>query len=1112
MALRSGEGIRPWRPARGRRGGKAAGAIRAAAAGSWLALLSTGALSAHEVFFQQAAYSVSENASQMQFCVLRTGTPQELATQVTVVIAAEDLTATGLGQDYSLPPGSTTTTFAAGETVTCDPVVIVNDSTPEGNETFLLRIVGTNPPVPITLATALVTILDDDGPPVTPTPGPTPSPTPAPTPPGGPLADLEVTGISPPPLPGLTETTFLWGVKVRNRGPGAAVSPRLTIRSPLGPTLRIETTGWSCAETGLQTTECGADALANGAEAVTSFSLDFGLASGGTAVQVSVASATPDPAPANNSAEVLPFADLHVCGFDGFLQGNPVTLKFRVTNLGPSSAFVFLRNDAGGEIGSSPAPLGVGRSLELTNPQAATIGEAASATATASDGRIHDPNPANDRARSSVIAVDCDHLPRLCPILDEFQTAICESRLGYGSCQPAPPAAAALERRSLRREAQDILDDLSVFYRVRDEIFDRSAPGRRWAELYYGHGPEITGLMLSSAAVGEAADSSLETWRGPLRDLVEGRGSSTAVTPQMAETLQGLIEALKAQGSPALRGAIEREQARLDLPSRVGETMEQALTHFEATFAARAAVPVAASIRGAGGSFFHTDLRILNPSTAQTVTATIRFRCAFGPSCDSETAVLLAPGQMRVFDDAVGGLFGAPGSFGAIEVEGDVFVDSRLYTPERGSPTSGMNAPGLTRDEAYAESVLTSLSHSNDPSRGFRTNVGVYNPNDEPAAATLTLHGPGGEALGRISRAVAARSALQINDVFREAGIAGDVPSAYGVVAADGVLELFAYAGVIDNRSQDAILVRGRNGRGVAGGGPVLLPVAASLPGLGGSYFRSDVEVFNPSATETIEVTARYFCAGASCGNPEQTFSLAPRQLRRFDDAVATLFSAPGTLGTIEFGAPVHVDSRLYTPSREQPSLGMYVPGMLQREAVSRESVVGSLSSSGDPSAGFRTNLGLYNPTEGPQSARVTIHAPDGTVLGVFSLSLPARSLRQVAPFPAAGILGDVPDAYAVVVGEGAPLLAYAVVADNRSQDPVFLPARRRERETPSPAAAPAIAGLAAALSGLWIGLPALRRRSAGAAARFIRGGAPGHSRPTGDHPAVPPDPPLKLR
>ena len=60
------------------------------------------------------------------------------------------------------------------------------------------------------------------------------------------------------------------------------------------------------------------------------------------------------------------------------------------------------------------------------------------------------------------------------------------------------------------------------------------------------------------------------------------------------------------------------------------------------------------------------------------------------------------------------------------------------------------------------------------------------------------------------------QSALQNNDVFGAAGVAGDIPNAYCVVAAQGpgsplgLDKVFAYATVIDNQSQDPYFVFGR--------------------------------------------------------------------------------------------------------------------------------------------------------------------------------------------------------------------------------------------------------------------------------------------------------------
>jgi hypothetical protein len=900
-------------------------------------------------------------------------------------------------------------------------------------------------PGPTPTPTSTPTITPTPGPPTptfTPTPTGTPTPIPPTPTPGAPgIVDLEVSEAPGRYLP-LPADVLLWGIRVRNLGSEAAPDVRVRVSLPTSfASTSGEGPGWFCTTSAVLTdvvVECGTVQLLPGQEVVLNFVGDP-IDSHDLEASAIVSSTAPDANPGNGATNSRPYADLHLCGSlsYGLSPG-----AFRITNLGPSNAvgvalsrfyatdFLILPN--------VPARGFVDVDRIHNFPRAETRSVPGSVT---SD--VFDPNPGDNTATSTDIRVDCQRLGLPCFLLQYFAEATCNDRNGrlVLCLGPIPPPASL---RSGIRRAAEFADDLPVYYRVRDELFTATPAGRRVTQLYYGHGPEVVGLLALNPALKDQGLATIEAWSPSLRALVEGRGDQAIMTPDMTATMQSLLDGLKAAGSPALRGAIEAEEARLQLASLTGKTMTQARAHLESTLSTRTTVPVSASIRGAGGSFFHTDLRILNPAATLAAPVTVRFRCAFGPSCDNTTSLLLLPGQMRAFDDVVGELFGAPGAFGAIEVEGDVVVDSRLYTPERSQPTNGMNVPGLTLDEAHAESVLTTLSHSNDPSRGFRTNIGIYNPNDLPLEVTVLLFDPSGTEIGHVSRTVAARTSHQINDIFREAGASADVDSAYAVVAADGVAELFAYAGVIDNRSQDAILVRGKNSRAAAGNGPVILPVAASVPGVNGSFFRSDVEVFNPSSTETVTVTARYRCAGGSCGNAEQTFTLAPRQLRRFDDIVATLFSAPGTLGAIEFEGAVHVDSRLYTPSRQEPSLGMSVPGVLLRDAAAVESVVPSLSHSAVTTTGYRSNLGVYNPEAFDQTATVTLLRPDGTQLGSFSLTVPAFTLHQVPAFATAGITADVENAYAVVKSAGAPLICYAAVADNRSQDPVFLLGRGR--------------------------------------------------------------------
>ncbi len=450
-------------------------------------------------------------------------------------------------------------------------------------------------------------------------------------------------------------------------------------------------------------------------------------------------------------------------------------------------------------------------------------------------------------------------------------------------------------------------------------------------------------------------------------------------------------------------------------------------------------LPAAASLHGAPPTFFHSDVSVFNPSATQAATVTARYRCFTGACGNAVQTFTVPPRQLRVFDDIVGTLFGAPETGGAVEFTGNVLVDSRLYTPSRPAPTVGMYVPGLSAAEAYAEAVVTSLSFSANLSTGFRANVGVYNGNDVAQTVTFTLFNPQGVQIGQTSQLVPARTPLQINNIASFVGITTDVPSFYVVVRGDGTSKNYVYAAVLDNQSQDLIFVKGAN-NAAAPPGTVTLPAAASLHGAPPTFFHSDVSVFNPSATQAATVTARYRCFTGACGNAVQTFTVPPRQLRVFDDIVGTLFGAPETGGAVEFTGNVLVDSRLYTPSRPAPTVGMYVPGLSAAEAYA-EAVVTSLSFSANLSTGFRANVGVYNGNDVAQTVTFTLFNPQGVQIGQTSQLVPARTplqINNIASF--VGITTDVPSFYVVVRGDGTSKnYVYAAVLDNQSQDLIFV-------------------------------------------------------------------------
>jgi len=172
---------------------------------------------------------------------------------------------------------------------------------------------------------------------------------------------------------------------------------------------------------------------------------------------------------------------------------------------------------------------------------------------------------------------------------------------------------------------------------------------------------------------------------------------------------------------------------------------------------------------------------------------------------------------------------------------------------------------------------------------------------------------------------------------------------------------------------------------------------------------------------------------------------LGAGQVAAYDDIVGSLFESPETAGVVELlnsgAGRIVATSRLYTPSRPEPTVGMFVPG-LDRLASATSLVLTSLSQSADATHGSRTNFGIVNAYPFGQAVAVKIFSGEGQLLGKVTWFVEGNASVQINDlFAAAGVQGDVPSAYCVVLAEqNGPLYAYAAVIDNQSQDPIFVP------------------------------------------------------------------------
>jgi heme/copper-type cytochrome/quinol oxidase subunit 2 len=216
-------------------------------------------------------------------------------------------------------------------------------------------------------------------------------------------------------------------------------------------------------------------------------------------------------------------------------------------------------------------------------------------------------------------------------------------------------------------------------------------------------------------------------------------------------------------------------------------------------------LPVAVSATGVGGVSFVSDVRVFNTSYTEALNVTAIYR--FG---GHQSVFQLAPREARAFDDICAALFATPNSLGAIDFitdgqPGQLVVTSQLLSPATAGGHVGMFVPGLPQSAAASVNVLTSLVNG-----ASRTNIGVYNPSDAPANATIRLF-DGQVLLGTVPVSLGPRAVSQYNDVYRMVGFESLVKTdGYATVtSASPNSPLFTYAAEADNASGDLILIVG---------------------------------------------------------------------------------------------------------------------------------------------------------------------------------------------------------------------------------------------------------------------------------------------------------------
>jgi len=166
------------------------------------------------------------------------------------------------------------------------------------------------------------------------------------------------------------------------------------------------------------------------------------------------------------------------------------------------------------------------------------------------------------------------------------------------------------------------------------------------------------------------------------------------------------------------------------------------------------------------------------------------------------------------------GASGLNGSgIGAIRVSGasKLAVTSRIFADLRssGKGTFGQFAAGFPRSAALRRGALLQLSNQSDLSAGSRTNVGFFNPVNQPATVRLELRDATGALVGSGLLTLQALSQQQNSIGTYFPGV--DLSNTTNLTLSfDSNVGIVVYASVVDNVSTDQIFVFAQEDVGVA--------------------------------------------------------------------------------------------------------------------------------------------------------------------------------------------------------------------------------------------------------------------------------------------------------
>lgn len=447
---------------------------------------------------------------------------------------------------------------------------------------------------------------------------------------------------------------------------------------------------------------------------------------------------------------------------------------------------------------------------------------------------------------------------------------------------------------------------------------------------------------------------------------------------------------------------------------------------------------------GAFGSYWLSDVTFYNPLDAPQ-RVTVRYvPTGDGPQTADvqEKTLTLEAREIRLVPDALKVLFNLDAGGGAffITPESGVNATSRTYSQAaNGTYGFAMNAI----DVYAAAGPRFPLTFSGAFfGANTRTNVVLTDTSGRGTSVSLRAADGNGIVAGAPSiMAAPANGQQQANGIAAAVGLPSNAPG--GLIVQPNSGNVIASVIAIDNRTNDPTYFPPDLPATVAR----TIPVIGHIDGANNSKFRSDLYLFNPTATPSM-VSLQI---NSTAGQSSLSLTLLGYEARVIHDVLMTAFAQTGTarlryqsFGTNGSAGTVRVTSRTYTLNDDGGTYGFLMPPLNSFQSAAAGDSLEILGTTTDTAT--RTNIGLVDlmatVTARQPHATIAIFDKSGVKLDELTVTIPSATVMQLNDiYRARNIPASTGPVLIRVTSVDGLIGAYAAAVDNGTNDSAYLPA-----------------------------------------------------------------------